>query len=139
LYNKEHSDNGFFLRAGAFEDENVTHVEGEVNPIRDLEIINEELRLKDEEYLCTHLEKQERTVLRGGDKKLKPEYVSSCSHTGLPYVVYRMLSLVEILSDSLWTLTRVAYDEFHRGNAYTQFTFSSSVIEDGSFACSAFA
>lgn len=55
----------------------MTHVEGEVNPIRDLEIINEELRLKDEEYLSTHLEKLERTVLRGGDKKLKPEYVSS--------------------------------------------------------------
>jgi obg-like ATPase 1 len=66
--------------AGAFEDEDVTHVEGEVNPIRDLEIINEELRLKDEEYLTTHLEKLERTVLRGGDKKLKPEYVSS-SHS----------------------------------------------------------
>lgn len=55
----------------------MTHVEGEVNPIRDLEIINEELRLKDEEYLTALLEKLERTVLRGGDKKLKPEYVSS--------------------------------------------------------------
>ena len=55
----------------------MTHVEGEVNPIRDLDIINEELRLKDEEYLGSHLEKLERTVLRGGDKKLKPEYVSS--------------------------------------------------------------
>jgi len=51
-----------------------------VNPIRDLDIINEELRLKDEEYLTSHLEKLERTVLRGGDKKLKPEYVSSYSH-----------------------------------------------------------
>jgi len=60
----------------------VTHVEGEVNPIRDLDIINEELRLKDEEYLSTHLEKLERTVLRGGDKKLKPEYVSPYSHRG---------------------------------------------------------
>jgi hypothetical protein len=67
----------FLCSAGAFEDENVTHVEGEVNPIRDLEIINEELRLKDEEYLTGHLEKLERSVLRGGDKKLKPEYVSS--------------------------------------------------------------
>lgn len=62
----------------SFEDENVTHVEGEVNPIRDLDIINEELRLKDEEYLSTHLEKLERTVLRGGDKKLKPEYDILC-------------------------------------------------------------
>ena len=29
-----------------FEDDDVTHVEGEVNPVRDLEIISEELRLK---------------------------------------------------------------------------------------------
>ena len=36
---------------GAFEDADVTHVEGDVDPIRDLEIIHEELRLKDEEYL----------------------------------------------------------------------------------------
>jgi obg-like ATPase 1 len=87
----------FSLRAGSFEDDNVTHVEGEVNPIRDLDIINEELRLKDEEYLSTHLEKLERTVLRGGDKKLKPEYVSLQSHMGLQYVVYLMLPRVEIL------------------------------------------
>ncbi|GJQ85313.1 hypothetical protein Trydic_g12627 [Trypoxylus dichotomus] len=58
----------------AFEDDDVTHVEGEVNPIRDLEIIGEELRLKDEEMLMKNMEKLERTVLRGGDKKMKPEY-----------------------------------------------------------------
>lgn len=58
----------------AFEDENVTHVEGEVEPVRDLEIIAEELRLKDEEYLNAHLEKLERTAVRGNDKKLKPEF-----------------------------------------------------------------
>lgn len=61
---------------GAFEDDDVTHVEGEVDPVRDLDIISEELRLKDEELLMSNLEKLERTVLRGGDKKLKPEYVS---------------------------------------------------------------
>lgn len=52
------------------------HVEGDVNPVRDLEIISEELRLKDEEMLEKNLEKLERTVVRGGDKKMKPEYVS---------------------------------------------------------------
>ena len=31
---------------GAFEDSDVTHVEGEVNPVRDMEIIHEELRKK---------------------------------------------------------------------------------------------
>jgi ribosome-binding ATPase YchF (GTP1/OBG family) len=78
----------------------VTHVEGEVNPIRDLDIINEELRLKDEEYLGTHLEKLERTVLRGGDKKLKPEYVSSQSERDLPYGVCLMLPRVKTLKNA---------------------------------------
>ncbi|XP_030766970.1 obg-like ATPase 1 [Sitophilus oryzae] len=58
----------------AFDDDDVIHVEGDVNPIRDLDIIGEELRLKDEEVLMKNLEKLERTVLRGGDKKQKPEY-----------------------------------------------------------------
>ncbi|GBL95276.1 Obg-like ATPase 1 [Araneus ventricosus] len=61
-----------------FEDEDVSHVEGDVNPVRDIEIINEELRLKDEEYLVQIVDKMERTVLRGGDKKAKPEYDILC-------------------------------------------------------------
>lgn len=65
--------------AGAFEDSNVTHVEGEVDPVRDLDIISEELRLKDEDTLDKLLEKLERTV-RTNDKKLKPEYVRSLIH-----------------------------------------------------------
>jgi obg-like ATPase 1 len=52
----------------------VTHIEGDIDPVRDLEIIAEELRLKDEDMLAKNLEKLERTVVRGGDKKLKPEY-----------------------------------------------------------------
>lgn len=63
--------------SGAFEDDDVTHVEGDVNPARDLDIISEELRLKDVEFLNTHLEKLEKLVIRGNDKKLKPEYVSN--------------------------------------------------------------
>ncbi|KAF5307671.1 hypothetical protein FQR65_LT06726 [Abscondita terminalis] len=62
----------------AFEDSDVTHVEGEVDPVRDLEIIGEELRLKDEEQLMKNLEKLERTVVRGNDKKQKPEYDALC-------------------------------------------------------------
>lgn len=62
---------------GAFDDPDVTHVEGEVDPVRDLDIISEELRLKDEDSLNKHLEKLEKLVVRGNDKKLKPEYVSS--------------------------------------------------------------
>lgn len=59
---------------GAFDEPDVIHVDGDVNPVRDLETISEELRLKDEELLMKNLEKIEKTV--GRDKKLKPEYVS---------------------------------------------------------------
>jgi len=58
----------------AFEDPDVTHIEGEVDPVRDLDIICEELRLKDEENLLKNLDKLEKVVARGGEKKLKPEY-----------------------------------------------------------------
>lgn len=60
----------------AFEGEDVTHVEGEVNPVRDMEIISEELRKKDEEYLKDKVSNMEKTVVRGGDKKRLGEYES---------------------------------------------------------------
>lgn len=51
-------------------------MEGNVDPVRDIEIIHEELRLKDEEMIAPIIDKLEKTAVRGGDKKLKPEYVS---------------------------------------------------------------
>jgi obg-like ATPase 1 len=45
-----------------------------VNPIRDLEIIGEELRLKDLSYLEGALDKLEKLAIRGNDKSKKPEY-----------------------------------------------------------------
>lgn len=66
------------VSAGAFEDEDIIHVEGTVDPVRDMEIIHEELRLKDEEMIGPIIDKLEKTAIRGGDKKLKPEYVSQC-------------------------------------------------------------
>jgi len=61
-----------------FEDKEITHVEGEVDPVRDLDIINEELRLKDEEFFEKVYEEIERKHVRGGEKKLKAEYESLC-------------------------------------------------------------
>lgn len=55
---------GIFHVVRAFSDEDVTHVEGDVNPIRDLEIIVEELRLKDAEFLTKSLEAAKK-ALRG--------------------------------------------------------------------------
>ncbi|KAL0082224.1 GTP-binding protein YchF [Phycomyces blakesleeanus] len=63
----------------AFDEPDVIHVEGELDPVRDLEIIHEELRLKDEEFLAkqtTELANVVRRVGNGGnanDKAKKEE------------------------------------------------------------------
>jgi len=64
---------GIFHVIRIFEDEEVTHVEGAVDPLRDLEIINEELILKDIEMAIKHKEKLEKEMAHSKDKKKKAE------------------------------------------------------------------
>lgn len=54
-----------------FEDENVTHVDGSVNPLRDIETINLELILSDLEMVEKILDKKTRALK--GDKSLQAE------------------------------------------------------------------
>ncbi len=54
-----------------FEDENVTHVDGSVNPVRDKEIIDAELQLKDLETIEARIQKVEKQAKTGGDKDAK--------------------------------------------------------------------
>lgn len=60
-----------------FDDAEIIHVEGDVDPIRDLDIISEELRLKDIEFVEKALEKLVKETRRGGQslemKKMKEE------------------------------------------------------------------
>ncbi|ODV65856.1 hypothetical protein HYPBUDRAFT_162674 [Hyphopichia burtonii NRRL Y-1933] len=60
-----------------FEDSDIIHINDEVNPAADLEIIHDELRLKDIEFATKHLEGVEKLVKRGGQslevKKAKEE------------------------------------------------------------------
>ena len=56
-----------------FEDDNITHVENSISPIRDIEIINTELLLKDIESLSKRISKIEKTV-KSGNKEHKAEY-----------------------------------------------------------------
>ena len=76
------SVDGIFQMVRAFDDAEVIHVEGDVNPIRDMEIIHTELRLKDIEWVEKHLD----GLKRGGralgntslaDKAKKEEIVRS--------------------------------------------------------------
>ena len=46
--------------SGAFDDDDIIHVEGSIDPVRDIEIIHEELRLKDEEMIGPALDKLEK-------------------------------------------------------------------------------
>ncbi|RPA75421.1 hypothetical protein BJ508DRAFT_418160 [Ascobolus immersus RN42] len=60
-----------------FDDAEIIHVEGDVDPVRDLTIINEELRTKDIEFVTKSLEAIRKQTARGGQsmemKKLKEE------------------------------------------------------------------
>jgi len=55
-----------------FDDDNVVHVEGSVDPIRDIETINLELILSDLEVLQRRIERTTKSA-RGGDKAAKAE------------------------------------------------------------------
>lgn len=52
-----------------FDDENVTHVDGSVDPVRDKEIIDAELQLKDLETIEARIQKVEKQAKTGGDKE----------------------------------------------------------------------
>jgi obg-like ATPase 1 len=60
-----------------FDDAEIIHVEGDVNPTRDLTIISEELRIKDIEFVEKALDNLNKQTRRGGQslemKKLKEE------------------------------------------------------------------
>jgi len=51
-----------------FDDENVAHVDGSIDPVRDMEIIDVELQLKDLETIETRIQKLVKQSKAGGDK-----------------------------------------------------------------------
>jgi ribosome-binding ATPase len=54
-----------------FDNDNITHVDGSVNPVRDKEIIDTELQLKDLETIESRIEKLEKQAKHGNDPKTK--------------------------------------------------------------------
>lgn len=71
---------GIFHLCRAFPDAEVVHVEGEIDPVRDLEIIHNELRLKDEEFITKLVNSKKGEIARIGkggnaqDKNKKEEF-----------------------------------------------------------------
>ena len=120
-----------------FEDENITHVEGTIDPIRDLEIIETELLLADIESL----EKQKISLekkARGNEKEAKSklsliEKMYTKMSNGIPARKIDTLNIEErslILSLGLITIKPMLYvcnlseDDIIEGNA-----FSTAVLE----------
>ncbi len=54
-----------------FDDENITHVDGKVDPVRDKEIIDTELQLKDLETIEARITRVEKQARVGADKEAK--------------------------------------------------------------------
>ncbi len=57
-----------------FDDENIVHVDGRVDPVRDKEIIDTELQIKDLETVDTRIAKVQKQAQTGGDKQAKQMY-----------------------------------------------------------------
>ena len=57
-----------------FDDPNVVHVDGSVNPVRDKEIIDTELQIKDLETVESRISKVQKQAQTGGDKQAKQIY-----------------------------------------------------------------
>jgi len=57
-----------------FENDNITHVDGSINPVRDKEIIDIELQLKDLETVESRINKIQKQAQTGGDKTAKAIY-----------------------------------------------------------------
>ncbi|MFK7844087.1 MAG: redox-regulated ATPase YchF [Rhodothermales bacterium] len=115
-----------------FDDENIVHVEGSVDPARDIEVINTELLLKDMESLEKRIDKT-RKLARTGDKKSKEEIslferLELHLNDGKPARSFEVKKDEEALMKSLFLLTskplmfaaNVSEDDLSTGNAYVE-------------------
>ncbi len=57
-----------------FDDDNITHVDGSIDPVRDKEIIDYELQIKDLETVDARIAKTQKQAQTGGDKLAKMQY-----------------------------------------------------------------
>lgn len=93
-----------------FDDAEIVHVEGDVNPVRDLEIIGEELRLKDIEFVEKAHENLGKQTRRGGQtlemKKLREEQATMEK-------ILEMLKSGKDIRKGDWTLKEVGLKAFH--------------------------
>lgn len=87
----------------AFKKKNVEHVEGSVDPVRDIEIIRNELIAKDLERMKTAVEMAEKKTKRSKEKRAKEELATAvCALTNLE-------EGIEIRAKKNWTSKDIMY------------------------------
>jgi GTP-binding protein YchF len=115
-----------------FDDKNITHVEGSIDPIRDIELIQTELILADLESLEKRLQNAEKKI-KGGDKTLatqielmkrvletlnRSEMAIDTKITADEEKSFKMLQL--ITGKKQFFVCNVMEDEINTGNIYTK-------------------
>ncbi|MBR5599444.1 MAG: redox-regulated ATPase YchF [Alphaproteobacteria bacterium] len=131
-----------------FEDENITHVEGSVDPIRDAEIVETELMIADLESLEKRFEQTKKKAQTGGDKEagLRAEVMEPIikalkegkpARTAAPsqankdaYKQYQMLQL--LTSKPVLYVCNVDEANASEGNQYSQKVFEKASAEGAS-------
>ena len=126
-----------------FEDENITHVAGSVDPARDIDIINTELLLKDIETMQRRIERTQK-MAKTGDKKMKEElafYERLAAHLDeeKPARAFEVRKEDEPLMRSLFLLTskpllyaaNVSEEDLSDGNQYVE-TLRKIAADEGS-------
>ena len=125
-----------------FDDPNVVHVSGAVDPARDIEIIDTELLLKDLDTMERRIDRTTR-LAKGGDKKLRDElafYERLQSHlsAGNAARAFPLRDEEQSWSSSLFLLTskpvlyaaNVAEDDLPDGNAYVDVVRETAARRD---------
>lgn len=92
-----------------FEDENVTHVDGSVDPVRDIETINLELIFADMDTLSRRIDKT-KTAMKSGEKKYKEELdillkIDAALQEGKPARNAPLTKEEKVFADGLFLLT----------------------------------
>lgn len=129
-----------------FENPNITHVEGSIDPVRDAEVVQTELMIADLESLEKRFEQVKKKAQTGGDKEAKTqalvmEPVIEALRQGKPartaapdphdkdaFKQYKMLQL--LTSKPVLYVCNVDEDSAAKGNALSQKVFEKALQEN---------
>ncbi|ODV83211.1 hypothetical protein CANARDRAFT_9787 [[Candida] arabinofermentans NRRL YB-2248] len=87
-----------------FDDADIIHIEGDVDPTRDLEIISNELRLKDIEFAEKHLESVLKLTKKGGQSL---EVKQKLDEAALVEKIIKLLKDGQRVANQIWTVKEI--------------------------------